>query len=213
MFEGRKYIDFERQLEQEAKCLIYKPIPMGIANKLLDVPRGNNDFTGIKQAENRDVMQSRPRNMLALANSLANVSNIPVQQVVEKLNKEVRMLVSDRVSDAWDFLNEAEKEDDGMWARPRIVRSTSMSDIDTAEDSRQTLARQMLLGNVPMGFSEPRRSMGGRYSAAERAYAAERGISNIDARRQMQVEAQERQNVFREALEEYGGVSQPRDEL
>jgi hypothetical protein len=211
MFEGRRYIDFERQLEQEAKCLIYKPIPMGIANKLLDVPRGNNDFTGIKQAEKRDVMQSRPRNMLALANSLANVSNIPVQQVVEKLNKEVRMLVSESVNDAWDFLNEAEKEDDGMWARPRIVRSTSMSDIDTAEDSRQTMARQMLVGRVPMVFSEPRRSMGGRYSRIEREYAATHGLSNIEARRQMMLEAQQQQNVVREALEEYGGVG--RDEL
>ena len=207
MFEGRKYIDFEKQLEQEAACLIYKPIPMGIANKLLDVPRGGNDFTGIKQAEKRDVMQSRPRNMLALANSLANVSNIPIQQVVEKLNKEVRMLVSDSVNDAWDFLQEDSiKVDDGMWVRPRLVRSTSMSDI---EDSRLTLARQMLLGNVPM--IEPRRSMSGRYSRLEREYASTHGISNLDARRQMRVEAQEQQDVVREALEEYGGVG--RDEL
>ena len=212
MFEGRKYIDFEKQLEQEAACLIYKPIPMGIANKLLDVPRGGNDFTGIKQAEKRDVMQSRPRNMLALANSLANVSNIPIQQVVEKLNKEVRMLVTESVNDAWDFLQaDIDKEDDGMWARSRLVRSTSMSDIDTAEDSRQTMARQMLVGRVPGIFFEPRRGMGGRYSRIEKEYAITHGITNIEARRQMQVESQEQQNVMREALEEYGGVA--RDEL
>ena len=50
MMKGRRYIDYDRQIKTESACLLYKSIPMLIANKMLKVPQKQNDFNGIKPA-------------------------------------------------------------------------------------------------------------------------------------------------------------------
>jgi hypothetical protein len=131
--EGRRYIDFDRQLRDEAECLIYKPIPIGIANKMLEVPKATNELTGVKQPEARDVLPSRPRSLLALANSLSNVSNLPVQKVIEKLEREMRDMVDESVHN-WDFVyhhtggavsstSESELSMSGIVRRPMAPKS------------------------------------------------------------------------------------------
>lgn len=102
--KGRKYINFDRQLTTDANCLTFKTVPMLITDKMLNVPEGNHTLDGVKPSEKR--LPARPKNLLALANSLANVGQLPVQVVLDKLEKEERQLVRSQLGNTWGFMGD-----------------------------------------------------------------------------------------------------------
>jgi hypothetical protein len=115
--KGRKYANFDRQLQTEANCLTFKPVPMLIASKMLNVPQGNHSLDGVKPARDKR-LPARPKNLLALANSLANVGNLPVQVVLDKLEKEERQLVRNHLNDTWGFMGDADSSVSGSIRSP-----------------------------------------------------------------------------------------------
>jgi hypothetical protein len=120
--KGRKYVNFDRQLQTEANCLTFKPVPMLIQNKMLNVPQGNHTLDGVKPARGQR-LPARPKNLLALANSLANVGNLPVQVVLDKLEKEERQLVRSELGNTWGFMGDADSSVSGSIRSPSVFSS------------------------------------------------------------------------------------------
>jgi hypothetical protein len=89
---GRKYInrDFEKAVREE--CMLFKSVPMSIANKMLTVPLKKNDFTGIKQVY--QTTAERPVNIIAMAQSISRITDEPLNIVAKRLLDEQRGLLN-----------------------------------------------------------------------------------------------------------------------
>jgi hypothetical protein len=184
--KGRKYINFDRQLETEANCLTFKPVPMLITNEMLNVPQGNHSLDGVKPARDKR-LPARPKNLLALANSLANVGQLPVQVVLDKLEKEERQLVRNHLNNTWGFMGDADSSVSGSIRSPseysseehRLQGYQFLGTESDASSEYQMGEDEILAGRRNWGG---RRMGAGRPSNAVRQIAYSEGIPVREAR-------------------------------
>jgi len=183
--KGRKYVNFDRQLQTEANCLTFKPVPMLITDKMLKVPQGNHTLDGVKPARDQR-LPARPKNLLALANSLANVGQLPVQVVLDKLEKEERQLVRSELGNTWGFMGDADSSVSGSIRSPseyssgeRLVGYQFLGTESDASSEYQMGEDEILAGRRNWGG---RRMGAGRPSNVVRQIAYSEGIPVREAR-------------------------------
>ncbi len=88
---GRRYTDFQKQARDEAACLLFKPVPMLIAEQMLKVPRATNNLNGVKQGSYQP--PRIPNTLIGLANTLGQLNRIPAEVLGKKMEREVIALV------------------------------------------------------------------------------------------------------------------------
>ena len=94
---GRSYINREFEKHTDDECLLFKSIPMVLADKILKVPESiNHNLDGIKGGYYNEIA-SRPVNLLTMATSIARLHNLPLETVTNKLIKEQRVRAEEHV--------------------------------------------------------------------------------------------------------------------
>jgi hypothetical protein len=97
----RPYINYKFNQEVDDGCLEYKSIPMAVVNDVVKVSHATNDYTGIKQVYN--VIPPRPKNINAMATSIARLNNLSYSSVVG-ISKQ---FIDEEVSATKAFVNSA----------------------------------------------------------------------------------------------------------
>jgi len=97
---GRNYINHAFNNHTDDMCLLYRSVPLQVANKLLRVPPQKNDYDGIKQVYNES--PSRPQNLLTMIQSLSRLTGEPFEEVAKRVIEEERKAVKDYVDEMDD---------------------------------------------------------------------------------------------------------------
>jgi hypothetical protein len=100
----RPYINTAYNQKVDDGCLEYKSIPMAVVNDIVKVSHEINDFTGIKQIYN--LIPPRPKNINAMATSIARINNLPYS-VVDGIAKK---FIADEVAETRRFVASAPSE-------------------------------------------------------------------------------------------------------
>lgn len=100
----RPYINNIFNQKVDDGCLEYKSIPMAVVNDIVKVTHEINDFTGIKQIYN--LIPPRPKNINAMATSIARINNLPYS-VVDGIAKK---FIADEVAETRRFVASAPSE-------------------------------------------------------------------------------------------------------
>lgn len=90
----RSYIRPAYEQYVDDNCLEWKSIPMAVVKDLVKVSHEKNDYTGIKQVYN--LIPPRPKDINAMATSIARINNLPnsaVAEITKKIAGEETALV------------------------------------------------------------------------------------------------------------------------
>ena len=178
---GRKYINYEKRIASEADCLTFKPVPMLVAGNLL------NNATA-----------SRPRDIITLATSLAHINNLPVQVVLDKLEREVIQLVDKSVNNTWGFMMETGSETSSIPSQYMFESTSQEGTFDTPVRSLDKSQEMTALTGLPQGEVNRikagvspawggRRMGSGRPTRAVKAYSQSEGIPVKEAKYRMSI--------------------------
>ena len=120
----RPYIRPAYEQSVDDGCLEWKSIPMAVVRDVVKVQHAQNEYTGIKQIYN--LIPPRPKNINAMATSIARINNLP-NSAVEAISKKI---IEEEVADVRRFAalapaSESDIEEDQHYEAEQPTRSTT----------------------------------------------------------------------------------------